>query len=141
MSTRRSSNLGSSNLGSSILVVEDSPAIRLSVVAYLEAQGFAVTEAENGRAAIRALDRQGVDLIVTDVLMPEMDGIELIKAVRASRPDVKILAMSGGAPSLPAGFILKMTQMFNADAVLYKPFRNEELGAAVARLLDETPTN
>jgi hypothetical protein len=46
--------------------------------------------------------------------------------------------MSGGAPGLPAGFLLKMTQMFQADAVLYKPFRNEELVAAVTALLGET---
>lgn len=119
----------------SILVVEDSPAVRLSVIAYLENKGFAVTEAENGRVAVNALDRNRFDLIITDVLMPEMDGIELIKAVRVSQPEAKILAMSGGTPSLPAGFVLKMIQMFNADAVLYKPFLNEELGAAVARLL------
>ncbi len=91
-----------------ILVVEDLPPIRLSIADYLEAQGFAVTEAENGKVALRALDRCDFDLIITDVLMPEMDGIELIKTVRTSLPDVKILAMSGGAPSLPAGFVLKM---------------------------------
>ncbi|MBP2230383.1 CheY-like chemotaxis protein [Azospirillum agricola] len=125
----------------SILVVEDTAAIRLSVVAFLESRGFSVTEAENGRGAVRALDRRGFDLIVTDVLMPEMDGIELIKAVRASRPEAKILAMSGGAPGLPAGFLLKMTEMFAADAILYKPFRNEELEAAVERLLGRMPPN
>lgn len=125
----------------SILVVEDSSVVRLAVVAYLEEQGFAVTEAENGRVAVRALDRHSFDLIVTDVLMPEMDGIELIKAVRAGQPDAKILAMSGGTPLLPAGFVLKMIQMFNADAVLYKPFLNEELGAAVGRLLDRPLLN
>ncbi|CAO3422664.1 response regulator [Azospirillum doebereinerae] len=122
-----------------ILLVEDTPVIRMALSGYLESQGFAVIEAENGRAAVRALDRHSVDLIVTDVLMPEMDGIELIKAVRTDRPDVKILAMSGGAPGLPAGFLLKMTQMFQADAVLYKPFRNEELAAAVSVLLSEAP--
>jgi CheY-like chemotaxis protein len=124
-----------------ILVVEDSPAVRLSVAGYLEGRGFEVTEAENGRAAIRALDRRSFDLIVTDVLMPEVDGIELIKAARNAQPDVKILAMSGGAPNMPAGYLLKMTRMFNADETIYKPFLNEELGAAVARLLDQPLPN
>lgn len=122
-----------------ILLVEDTVVIRLAAAAWLESLGYAVTEAENGRAAIRALGRGGFDLIVTDVLMPEMDGIELIKAARAAQPGIPILAMSGGAPGLPAGFLLKMTEMFQADAVLYKPFRNEELAVAVARLLGETP--
>lgn len=129
------------NARSRILVVEDSAIVRLSVAGYLESQGFTVTQAENGRVAIRALDQGNFDLIVTDVLMPEMDGIELIKAVRSSHPDAKILAMSGGTPALPAGFVLKMIQMFQADAVLYKPFLNEELGTVVARLLDESLTN
>lgn len=124
-----------------VLVVEDSPAVRLSVAGYLEGHGFAVTEAENGRVAIRALDDRSFDLIVTDVLMPELDGIELIKAARTAQPDVKILAMSGGSPHMPAGYLLKMTRMFNADAIIYKPFLNEELGAAVARLLEQPLSN
>ncbi|ALG71335.1 regulator [Azospirillum thiophilum] len=119
-----------------VLVVEDSPAVRLSVAGYLEGRGCNVTEAENGRVGIRALGRCNFDLIVTDVLMPEVDGIELIKAARTLQPEVKILAMSGGAPNMPAGYLLKMTRMFNADEIIYKPFLNEELGAAVDRLLD-----
>lgn len=118
-----------------ILVVEDSPAVRLSVVAYLESLGLEVIEAENGRLALNELQKGPFDLVVTDVLMPEVDGVELIKAIRAEYPGVKVLAMSGGAPNLPAGYVLKMTEMFNADAVLYKPFLNEELRTAVGRLL------
>ncbi|WP_448204207.1 response regulator [Azospirillum sp. sgz302134] len=118
-----------------VLVVEDAPAVRLSVVDTLETLGLDVLEAEDGRPAIALLEEGGIDLVVTDVLMPEVDGIELIKTVRTRFPDVKVLAMSGGAPNLPAGYVLKMTEMFNADAVLYKPFENKELRAAVARLL------
>lgn len=118
-----------------ILVVEDAPAVRLSVVDVLESLGLEVEEAENGRLAIAALERVPVDLVVTDVLMPDVDGIEVIKAVRARHPGVRVLAMSGGAPNLPAGYVLKMTEMFNADAVLYKPFTNDELRGAVSRLL------
>lgn len=118
-----------------ILVVEDSPAVRLSVVAYLESIGLEIVEAENGRLALDALVQQSFDLVITDVLMPEVDGVELIKAIRANHPGTKVLAMSGGAPNFPAGYVLKMTEMFNADAVLYKPFLNRELGATVGRLL------
>ncbi|UKJ75158.1 response regulator (plasmid) [Azospirillum brasilense] len=119
-----------------VLVVEDSAAVRLAVTEVIEQAGHEVVEAENGRVAITLLDGGAVfDLIVTDVLMPEADGVEVIKAARTRNPGAQVLAMSGGAPNLPAGYALKMAEMFAADAVLYKPFLNEELRKAVARLL------
>ncbi len=118
-----------------VLVVEDSAAVRLAVTEVMEQAGHAVAEAENGRIAIGRLETESFDLVITDVLMPEADGVEVIKAVRARHPDTRVLAMSGGAPNLPAGYALKMAEMFAADAVLYKPFLNEELKKAVARLL------
>jgi len=119
-----------------VLVVEDSAAVRLAVTEVIEQAGHEVVEAENGRVAIALLDSGAVfDLIVTDVLMPEADGVEVIKAARTRNPGAQVLAMSGGAPNLPAGYALKMAEMFAADAVLYKPFLNEELRKAVARLL------
>ncbi|HYD67834.1 response regulator [Azospirillum sp.] len=119
-----------------VLVVEDSPAVRLAMVDVLEGLGHTVVETENGRIAIERLGEGPFDLVLTDVLMPEVDGIEVIKAVRRVYPDTKILAVSGGAPNLPAGYALKMTEMFSADAVLYKPFLNEELRKTVANLLN-----
>jgi CheY-like chemotaxis protein len=120
-----------------ILVVEDNAAVRLAIVEVLEGLGHAVTGYESGRAATRHLSESpAVDVVVTDVLMPDVDGIEVIKAVRRLHPGTRILAISGGAPNLPAGYALKLTEMFNADAVLYKPFLNEELGQSVARLLE-----
>ena len=118
-----------------VLVVEDSAAVRLAVTEVMEQAGHAVAEAENGRIAIGRLETESFDLVITDVLMPEADGVEVIKAVRARHPDTRVLAMSGGAPNLPAGYAPKMAEMFAADAVLYKPFLNEELKKAVARLL------
>lgn len=118
-----------------VLVVEDSPAVRLAMVDVLEGLGHTVVETENGRIAIERLGEGPFDLVLTDVLMPEVDGIEVIKAVRRVHPGTKILAVSGGAPNLPAGYALKMTEMFSADAVLYKPFLNDELRKTVTRLL------
>jgi len=123
-----------------VLVVEDSAAVRLAVTEVIEQAGHAVVEAENGRVAIGLLEADSFDLIVTDVLMPEADGVEVIKAARAKRPGTRVLAMSGGAPNLPAGYALKMAEMFAADAVLYKPFLNDELQKTVARLLGEGET-
>lgn len=124
-----------------VLVVEDSAAVRLAVTEVIEQAGHAVSSAENGRVAIELLRGESFDLIVTDVLMPEADGLEVIKEARARHPNTRVLAMSGGAPNLPAGYALKMAEMFAADAVLFKPFLNEELKKAVARLLAETAGN
>lgn len=118
-----------------VLVVEDSPAVRMAIVDVLEGLGHAVTEAENGRYALDRLPDGPFELVITDVLMPEVDGIEVIKAIRRTHPGTRILAISGGAPNLPAGYALKLTEMFSADAVLYKPFMNDELRKAVAELV------
>lgn len=121
-----------------VLVVEDSAAVRLAVTEVIEQAGHTVVEAENGRVAIQLLSKDRFDLIVTDVLMPEADGVEVIKAARTLHPGTRVLAMSGGAPNMPAGYALKLVEMFAADAVLYKPFLNEELQRALAKLLDES---
>lgn len=118
-----------------ILVVEDTAPVRLVVATVLEDMGHAVDTAENGLIALDRMKEGSYDLIVTDVLMPEVDGIGVIKAARRLTPAPRVLAISGGAPNLPAGYALKMTEMFSADAVLYKPFLNEELERAVTGLL------
>lgn len=119
-----------------ILVVEDTAPVRLVIATVLEEMGHAVETAENGLVAQERMRERVYDLIVTDVLMPEADGIEVIKAARRLKPPPRVLAVSGGAPNLPAGYVLKMTEMFSADAVLYKPFLNEELEGAVITLLE-----
>lgn len=118
-----------------VLVVEDSPAVRMAIVDVLQGLGHDITETENGRLAVERLEQGSFDLVITDVLMPEMDGIEVIKAIRRTHADTRILAISGGAPNLPAGYALKLTEMFRADAVLYKPFMNDELRKTVGELV------
>lgn len=118
-----------------VLVVEDSAAVRMALVEVVSALGHDVAAAEDGRAAIERLKTDSFDLVITDVLMPEADGVEVIKALRALDRGTRVLAVSGGAPDLPAGYALRMTEMFNADAILYKPFLNDELEAVVGRLL------
>ena len=124
-----------------VLVVEDSDAVRMAVTDVLELAGHCVTEAANGREAVDYMRREYFELVITDVLMPELDGVEVIKAVRQLHPSTRVIAMSGGAPNLPAGYALKMVEMFAADAVLYKPFLNAELEETVGRLLNTLPTS
>lgn len=122
-----------------VLVIEDTPPVRMAIVDVLSELGYEVVEAANGRLGLETLQSTRFELVITDVLMPELDGVEVIKAIRTRYPNLKVLAISGGAPNLPAGYVLKMTEMFQADGVLYKPFLNEELASAVERLLIAEP--
>lgn len=93
----------------------------------LESAGHDVTEANNGRAAIEILQGSDpVDVLVTDILMPEADGLEVIRAA-SGRPELGIIAISGGGNHMPAAISLAMSEAFGARKVLFKPFRKQEL--------------
>lgn len=119
-----------------VLVIDDVEAIRQAMAIVLEKEGHEVFQAADGLEGIRGLRENPVDLLITDVLMPGADGIEVIKAARQHAPALKVIAMSGGGAQLPAGFSLKMAQAFGAKAVLYKPFENAELVRIVRSVLD-----
>ena len=118
-----------------ILIVDDVAEIRLQLRLLLSANGYEVVEADGGVQAEALLGKQDFDLVITDVLMPEVDGIELIKVTKQRQPKARTLAISGGSRDIPAKWSLKMTQMFGADRSLYKPFSNDELLGAVGELL------
>jgi CheY-like chemotaxis protein len=120
-----------------VLVVDDDSAARSLLRVYLERAGFAVVEAEDGLDAARVLEAQDVDVVVTDVFMPEQDGIELVQGLRRDRPDLPIVVVSGGDRSHDT-FMLRVAEALGAGAVLRKPVRAEELVAAIRRLLDAT---
>ena len=118
-----------------ILLVDDVPAVRLSIRAALEAIGYQVLEAADGREALDLLDSQAVDLIVTDLWMPNLDGVELLKRLRASNANIRVIAISGGGMRKPIDVSAALAQTWGADAVLYKPFDNEDLVNEINRLL------
>jgi len=118
-----------------ILLVDDVPAVRLSIRAALEAVGHHVVEASDGKEALTLLDSHPVDLIVTDLWMPNLDGIELLKRLRISNANVKVIAISGGGMRKPIDVSTALAQTWGADAVLYKPFDNDDLVNEINRLL------
>ena len=117
-----------------ILVIDDDPVLRQVITLALERAGHTVLRCENGKKAIDYLAHQHADLLLTDIIMPEMDGVETVRAARRLQPDLPILAISGGG-SFDPGDYLGIARAFGATAVLAKPFRPAELVALVASLL------
>ena len=114
----------------SILLIDDDEAFRSMLRRALQRRGHTVVEAPEGAAALRSLGSHSVDLVITDIVMPNMDGIETIRALRASHPGLKVIAMSGGGRVRPEGY-LETATAFGAVRVFSKPFDTEELLAAV----------
>jgi CheY-like chemotaxis protein len=118
----------------SILFIEDEEALRRILCGVLADVGYDVREADNGRSGLNQLREDPVDLVITDIVMPEIDGIEVVQVVRRLYPATKIIAMAGGSPS-SAQCYLKMARLLGADAVLAKPFTAAKLLAAVRKVL------
>ncbi len=100
----------------------------------LEQAGHRVVLAADGAAGISYLKKKPFDLVLTDLLMPEMDGMEFITNVRRLQPAARILAMSGGG-HISSNEYLKMASRLGAHEVLAKPFTEEKLLATVRALL------
>jgi PAS domain S-box-containing protein len=114
-----------------ILVVDDEPAVRSFLRLALESAGYSVEEASNGKDAIAWIGRGAPDLVITDLVMPEKEGIETIETLRRSHPKLPILAISGAW----GGSYLKIAAHLGANAVLSKPVNPEELVSQVGEIL------
>lgn len=118
-----------------ILVIDDEPAIVAVLRHILEGAGYQVLVAPDGKAAVAVYDSHPVDLVITDILMPEQEGLETIRQLRSRSSTLKIIAMSGGGRYGLAEF-LKVAKMLGADSTLYKPFTQQEVLDTVHRLLE-----
>jgi CheY-like chemotaxis protein len=117
-----------------ILIIDDDFAVRLSVQLALEREGHQVACASDGEQGLKAFASNPPDLVVTDLIMPNKEGIETIMQIRARDPKTPILAISGGG-RLNNGDFLKMAVKVGANAILSKPFERQDLTDAVRRLL------
>ncbi|MCW2244362.1 response regulator transcription factor [Azospirillum canadense] len=123
-----------------ILVIDDVPSVTALLRLLLEGRGHAVAEAHDGVAGLEAMEGAPFDLVVVDMMMPGIDGIELIKRLRRQSNRPAVIAMSGGSDEFPAAYALKISEMHGADRLLYKPFDNDEFLDTVAELLGGTPS-
>ena len=117
-----------------ILLIDDDDGVRASVEATLRHAGHSVVAARNGREALAFFGNNSFDLIVTDIVMPEMEGIETIIEFRKVGRSIPILAMSGGGQRRETAPYLDAAQKLGADAALRKPFSAAQLRATVDRL-------
>src|SRR5688572_8539872 len=118
----------------SILVVDDEPELRDLIGRVLVDAGHRVTCAENGEQASRLISGERFDVVLTDVIMPEKDGMQVITELRRKHPEVRIVAMSGGGHVSREQY-LKIAKGLGAHALLQKPFSNDELMQVVESVL------
>lgn len=118
-----------------ILVIDDDPQVLKLITMYLTRNGNEVVTAANGKLGIRLLESQHVDLVITDIIMPEQDGLEVLMWLKKQPTRPKVIAISGGSVSLDQGLMLKLAS-YSADRVFPKPVDYETLMGEVQRLLE-----
>ena len=117
-----------------ILVIDDEELARFTIREILEGAGFEVDEAENGRIGVEKQQATPFDLIITDIIMPEKEGVETIIDLKQEFPSLKIIAISGGGRTRNLDF-LKLSERFGASKLLAKPFTEGQLLEAVAEVM------
>jgi CheY-like chemotaxis protein len=118
-----------------ILLIDDDEQVLSVMTSFLTREQHEISTAGNGKQGIKLLENQCFDLIITDVVMPEQDGLGVLLwlTTQANRP--KVIAMSGGSGSLDIDFLLHMCEKLRADKVLPKPVDFETLTGAVREVL------
>ena len=118
-----------------ILVIDDAPHICTVLTKFLLLEGHSVDAAENGAAGLKLFDLNHYDLVITDVVMPKIDGLEVLTALKQKASTVRIIVMSGGAARLDTQLLLRTAQAMGADRVLPKPLDFLKLQIAVKEVL------
>ena len=121
-----------------ILIIEDDPGVRRVLIHTLERAGHDVHAVDNGRDGLRAVVERAPVIVVTDIVMPDSDGLEVIRILRADHPNVRIIAISGGGMICRTTY-LELAHLLGAHVTLQKPVLPSDLVFAVDELLDATP--
>jgi CheY-like chemotaxis protein len=119
--------------GKRILVVDDNEDLRSTIQALLRADGFDVAVAGNGQAALALHQSQPADVVITDLFMPDKDGIETIVELKKLSPQLKIVAISGWTSTQGSDY-LQVAREIGATVTLQKPFDPQELSRVVRQL-------
>jgi CheY-like chemotaxis protein len=117
-----------------ILLIDDMAGVQRAVTSMLKASGHAVTVSVNGAEGLNMLKQRKFDLVITDMLMPTLDGTEVLAQLRVMPNRPKVIAISGGGAGVSADMALRAART-SADAYLEKPFERADLVAAIDKLL------
>ena len=117
-----------------ILIIDDEPHILLMLKKMLERAGYEIDMASNGNEGLDLFRKSPTDLVITDIIMPEKEGLETIREMRRMRPELKIIAMSGGG-KVSAENYLEIAKIFGASRAIAKPFTQKEMVFAIKELI------
>ncbi|MGK7345430.1 MAG: response regulator [Candidatus Nitrospinota bacterium M3_3B_026] len=126
-----------------VLVIDDASLVRELVRWTLEKESYAVTEAADGIDGVRLFRESRFDLVITDLILPRMDGLEVITDIKREDPGAKIIAISSGGLSArgkSVNYLLSVAERLGANRSLLKPFTGEQILGAVRDLLTDTDT-
>lgn len=118
-----------------VLIIDDDEQIRVLLKQMMEWAGFDVLVAENGRIAMQLQSEKPADLVITDLIMPEQEGLETISRLKKEYDNIKIIAISGGGRIGPEAYLPAALEL-GADKVFSKPFDVQEVVTTVKELLD-----
>jgi DNA-binding response OmpR family regulator len=125
------------------LIVDDEPDIREVLTRLLERESLNVRVADSGAEGLRKFREDPADIVITDIIMPDVDGIQFIKSLRSEFPRARIIAISGGGNMGPLGYrpeaitttaYLVAAEQAGADCIITKPFDREELMGKIREL-------
>lgn len=125
----------------SILVADDELAIRKLILHGLTKAGHQVATADDGDEAIRLLKERKFDLLITDIVMPDADGLDVIRACKQAQPEIRVLAISGGGKYMQSADCLKIAEGLGAHATVMKPFTWEQLLLGITQALPKPARN
>ena len=118
-----------------ILVIDDDEQIRSMLCAILEREGYEVEVAADGEQGLNLFRKNPADLVITDILMPEKEGIETVRELREEFPDAKIIAISGGGSLAHPEIYLELCKKFGALRTFQKPVDRRELVSSVREII------
>jgi len=112
---------------SSILVIDDDPEIRELMERVLSSDTNRVQTADSGKTGMQLLRESPFDIVITDILMPDFDGFEVIMEINSMEPRPRLIAMTGGSVNLSREYLLRVATVLKVEQVLHKPFTVEQL--------------
>lgn len=127
-----------------ILVIDDEKDIRIVLKQILELEGYDVDIAANGKDGLAKLEQHGADLVITDIIMPGIDGVATVGLIKKDHPRLPVIVISGGGNVAPAAYepgaistsaFLASAEQAGADRTLTKPFERQEILGAIRELL------